>query len=246
VATLGMMGRASADQPHRAGLIVQFDDGRVETRCIGFDTDEISGAELLARSGLDTVIDASSGLGITVCKIDGLGCDYPAEQCFCQCMSGADCGYWNYFYRDPGETQWSYSALGAVLRKSKPGSVEGWVWGSGNTPPDEAWTFERICPTLTLPVADTPTLPPPMPTPTSVMSVSAVSDAAMATEPAGQDSTAEPEPTGVQTATPLPATPTRAAAPNPDSRPGLSDYWPFGLMIVALIAIAALVRLRRA
>ena len=110
-----------ADEPNQAGLLIDFGDGRVETRCIAFDEEEITGADLLLTySGLDMVIDASSGMGITVCQLEGEGCAYPSEHCFCQCMGGGACAYWNYFYREPGSSEWTYSALGAVLRR------EGW------------------------------------------------------------------------------------------------------------------------
>jgi len=228
VAATGLPGAILADEPKRAGLLVQFDDGRVETRCVEFETDEISGADLLTRSGLEAVVDVSTGLGITVCKIEELGCDYPAEHCFCQCMSGADCGYWNYFTRDPGETQWTYSALGAVLHKSQPGSVEAWVWGDGHTPPADDWTFERVCPAPTPAATDTPT---PIPATATVA-------------PARSTSPAPPA-----TAVPTVATVLPTAAPTSVADAGqgadLVGYWPFGLMVVILAGMAVWVRLWR-
>ena len=69
---------SAADEPNQAGLIVQFGDGRVETRCVSFEEDQITGADLLALSGLNAVVDPSSGMGVTVCQIEGQGCPYPA------------------------------------------------------------------------------------------------------------------------------------------------------------------------
>jgi hypothetical protein len=148
---------ATADEPNRAGLVVQFGDGRVETRCVSFEGEQIMGDDLLALSGLDFVVDPSSGMGVTVCQIGGEGCLYPAEPCFCQCMGGGDCTYWNYFFRDPGPADWTYSALGAGLHKTKPGSVEGWVWSDGHNPPAEEITFEVICAPPTPDPTDLPT-----------------------------------------------------------------------------------------
>jgi hypothetical protein len=102
LAALGLPGATFAGEPNQAGLVVQFGDGRVETRCVAFQDEEISGADLLlTHSGFDTVIDASSGMGITVCQIETEGCAYPAEPCFCRCMGGGECAYWNYFYQEP-------------------------------------------------------------------------------------------------------------------------------------------------
>ncbi|HID24016.1 MAG TPA: hypothetical protein EYP14_16665, partial [Planctomycetaceae bacterium] len=77
--------------PHRAGLIVVHGDGRVVTRCVPFDEETLTGADLLARSGLSVTFAAYGGLGQAVCAIDGEGC--PAEDCFCRCK-GASCAYW--------------------------------------------------------------------------------------------------------------------------------------------------------
>jgi hypothetical protein len=222
---------ASADPGDRAGLVVEFGDGRVMTRCVTLETEEATGADLLTLSGLEVLVDASSGMGITVCQVEGVGCAYPADPCFCQCMSGNACAYWNYFYRDPGETDWSYSALGALLRKVNPGSVEAWVWGDGQTPPADDLTFEAIC----TPPTTMPTEPPPQPT--------------------SQPAPATPAPTAskVIADTPAPevapstATPTAEpeSSANTDSLLGIFSYWPFRLIVFGLVAAVAYLRLRR-
>ncbi len=131
---------ARITEPNQAGLVVRLADGQVVTRCVAFEEDQVSGAELLARSGLDVTMDPSSSMGITVCRIEGTGCNFPGEPCFCQCMGGGTCIYWNYYYRDSGTTRWVYSGLGAAMRKVKPGSVDAWVWGEGDTPPAQELT----------------------------------------------------------------------------------------------------------
>ena len=155
-------GPVLADQPSQAGLVIRFDDGGLVTRCVEFQGGEITGSDLLVRSGLDIVIDATHGGGITVCKIEGTGCDYPVDACFCQCMGNGPCGYWNYFYRQLGQDEWVYSPLGALLHQVEPGSVEAWVWGDGHTPPDQALTFDVLCaaPSTPAPTAMLPTLTP--------------------------------------------------------------------------------------
>lgn len=218
-----------ADGPNQAGVVVQFGDGLVESRCVTFEGAEISGADLLTRSGLDLVLDTSSGMGITVCQIEGEGCAYPAEPCFCQCMKGDECAYWNYFSRDPGATTWTYSALGAILRKVKPGSVEGWVWGNGRTPPADQVTFESIC----VPPTSTPTNTPEPPTPTPATATLAPT---MTQMPA-------PSPTTPPTATSLPLSPAPSSASEPDKN--LSNYWLFGVMLLGLGAVGVIVWLRR-
>jgi hypothetical protein len=170
-----------------------------------------------------------------------VGCVYPTEPCFCQCMGGGECAYWNYFYRDPGDTEWIYSALGAVLREVRPGSVEAWVWGDGKTAPPADLDFDDICtfpsptPTLEAQRADgagTPELPTPSPV-------------AVAASPAGTQAPTR-VPTNAPTATVQPPSPTPSAAPIADVGQSLAGYWPFGLMILGLAVVGVFVWLRRA
>jgi hypothetical protein len=222
-------GRTYAEEPNQAGLVVQFGDDRIETRCVAFEGQEISGADLLTRSGLELSVDTSSGMGITVCQIEGEGCAFPAEPCFCQCTGGDECAYWNYFYRDAGATGWEYSALGAILRQVKPGSVEAWVWGDGHTPLDDQLTFETVCPAPTA----TPSRVPATATPSPVIATRTPTTTQMPVS----------APTALPTATSLPPSPTPVPVAGPE--PGLADYWPFGLMLLGLGAIAVAVWLRR-
>lgn len=236
---LSLPGTAFADEPSQAGLVVQFDDGRVETRCVAFAEKEITGADLLLTySGYDTIVDVSSGMGVTVCQIEAQGCSYPTEHCFCQCMGGGDCAYWNYFYREPGSSEWTYSALGAVLRKVQNGSLEAWVWGNGTTPPAFDGSFDSICaePTAVPTAEPSPSTAPPTALPTATPTV--VLTLPAATQPP------EPAPTSSPSVTPLPPAPTPTPAPVPSSAgtQSLLSYWPFGLMVLILILIGLWVR----
>ncbi|MDQ7028470.1 MAG: hypothetical protein Q9O62_01170 [Ardenticatenia bacterium] len=55
-------GPATAQEPNRAGVVVQHGDGTVRAACVLFPEPEISGAELLRRSGLDVVVAVEEGL----------------------------------------------------------------------------------------------------------------------------------------------------------------------------------------
>ena len=130
-----------AQGPHRAGLVVQFPDGQVETLCVEFAEAEITGAHLLDRSGLTGIQDYSSGLGAKVCKIEETGCDYPGENCWCQCQ-GSPCAYWNYWQWKDG--RWVYSPVGASDRRLRDGDIDSWVWGDGQNPPPPV-SLDEIC-----------------------------------------------------------------------------------------------------
>jgi hypothetical protein len=252
----GLPGAATADEPNQAALAILFPEGRTETRCIAFEEDTISGADLLDRSGLNVITDASSGMGITVCRVEGIGCAYPAENCFCQCMTGSGCAYWNYYYRDPGESDWTYSPLGALLREIGSGSVEAWVWGDGHTPPSADLTFESICAPSTPPptITSLPPSPSPAAKPVTPPATQPPPLAEAPTEASSEVLSAEPSPT------PSPSVPpTQAATKAPvatvsldtatsgevNTDPTLFSYWPFGLMLLGLAAIGGIVWLRR-
>lgn len=248
MAMAGKPGQVSAGEAalagpgNQAGLVIQHSDGRIETRCVAFAGDEISGADLLAQSELEVIVDVSSGMGITVCQIAGEGCAFPAKPCFCQCMGGGECAYWNYFYLDPGESEWTYSALGAAMRRVRPGSVEAWVWGDGQAPPATEVTFEEIC------VPEVPTMTPtvvPTALPTTEPTASPASSPPPPSVTAAPSKT--PSPTQAPTMPPTATAPQASPSPVPAVQRGqdLSSYWPFGLAVAGLALIGAVVWLRR-
>jgi hypothetical protein len=246
LASSGPPSPVAADEPNQAGLVIQFDADRIETLCIVFEGQEIAGNDFLALSGLELVIDATSGLGITVCQIEGQGCAFPAKHCFCQCMGGEGCLYWNYFHREPGDEEWTYSPLGVLLRQVQPGSVEAWVWGDGQTAPDGALTFEAICSPVGL-TQPPPTLPPVTGSPTPVARAAAA--ATLETEEPLPSAPPPATPTVITTipATPLP-TEQPGGSPTPASsrtRADVTGYLFFGLLVLGLILIGAVVWLRR-
>ncbi|KPL23240.1 MAG: hypothetical protein AMJ93_05195 [Anaerolineae bacterium SM23_84] len=128
---------ATSSPTHYAGLVVQFEDGRLLTDCLSFSEENITGLELLRRSGLDIAT-----WGTAVCRIERAGCDYPAERCFCECLA-PPCRFWSYWQWRDG--RWVYSEVGASQRQVRDGDIDGWVWGDGQSPPTA--DPEQICPT---------------------------------------------------------------------------------------------------
>ncbi len=203
-----------ADQPQRVGLVIMHDNDQVIKKCVEFSGEEISGYELLEKTGLDLNIDVS-GLGAAVCRIDHEGCNYPADQCFCQCL-GETCKFWSYWYLN-GNT-WKFSGFGASNRTAHAGDVEGWVWGEGSpsrggkTPPDV--TFAEICgvsptathtprPTDTPTPTDTPApTNSPVPTPTATPKPTKTVENIAA--PLEEIAEAKPTATPTLTSTPIP------------------------------------------
>ncbi|MFZ1769324.1 MAG: hypothetical protein WAU00_09015, partial [Caldilinea sp.] len=135
---------AQSDGPNRAALVVVHGDGRVVTRCVAFAEPQLNGLELVQRAGFDLNLEASS-MGATICRLDGEGCTYPQQSCFCQC-EGESCVYWSYWRWQNGA--WTYSNQGASNHAVTAGALEGWVWDAGaagqaKSPP--ATSFDAIC-----------------------------------------------------------------------------------------------------
>ncbi len=203
-----------AQEINRAGLVVRFGDGSVVTACVQFTAESVSGADIIRFSGMDVIVDPSSGFGEAVCKISaGInsdGCDYPLDDCFCQCQ-GVDCVYWAYYHLK--DNAWEYSGRGASNYQVRNGDVEGWAWGPGSPnggssdaePP--LIPFDQIC------VADTPT---PTITPTSSPTDTPTPGTPTATSTSTPSPTITPTPTVSPTATPSPTstdTPTVTSTP---------------------------------
>ncbi|MCZ7575368.1 MAG: hypothetical protein M5U01_43005 [Ardenticatenaceae bacterium] len=129
LAGFGLSAAVEAQTPaNRVGLVVRQGDGRVLTACVEFNEPTISGTEVLLRAGLPATIDVQRGG--TICSINGEGCQFPAQNCFCQCETlGAACTYWAYHHLE--DNHWVYSQIGASGYQVQPGTVEGWAWGKG-------------------------------------------------------------------------------------------------------------------
>lgn len=218
---LALGGTISEDQANRAGLVVTFPD-RTETLWIEFSEEEITGVELLERSGLDVTFSSYGGLGEAVCAIEDVGCLNPGD-CYCQCK-GDTCTYWVYFRLEGGE--WEGSPLGASSRKLRDGDVDGWVWGSG-TPPAEMLT-PVPCPTATATPAPTETPPPT--DPATAQPASPQASGPPITQTAAPTITPVLTATGVQTSSP------GADSVGVDGEDGTASGAPVGLIAFGVVA----------
>ena len=217
LATLWVMPpKMRAQTGNQAALIIRHGENDVQTACVDFDEPQISGYDLLQRSGLDLQIGVQ-GLGSLICSIDGTGC--PANDCLCQCKGGGDCIYWSYWHRSAGT--WQYSQGGASVYMVDPGVVEGWSWGPGAVnqavPPPEI-SFDAICQTAP---TNTPTSSP---TATNTQPAIVVSLPSTATRAPSRAATATQLP-NTATSTPA-ASPTAAAVVSPTATPHAAQQAP--------------------
>ncbi len=126
----------SSGQTNRAGLVIDYGEGTVETHCVEFSETYITGRELLERAGLSV-----ENYGGFICNIERVGC--PLTDCLCKCRTDP-CLYWSYWVKSsPGQGDWNYSNTGAWLRQVYDGYVDGWHWGEAAKPPH--CSHEELC-----------------------------------------------------------------------------------------------------
>lgn len=235
-ALLSQSGPVRAQETNRAGLVVVFGGDGVFTTCVEFSEEELTGYDLLERAGLRVVAE-NHILGKAICKIEDVGCDFPGETCFCECL-GTPCVYWSYWYWADGD--WVYSGKGVSNRSVQNGDVDAWVWGSDETSPPPL-SFESLCipPTLTpsatntsVPATNTPTPKPPTATATQTPTETPIptETATHTSTPSGPSAKRTPLPQATRTQTPTP-TPTRTATitrtPTPTPAPPTPSHTPW-------------------
>ena len=88
-----------------------------------------------------------NSFGTAVCSIEGVGCNFPEESCFCQCTGEGPCEYWGYNIWD-GDS-WIPHPAGGVGSSviSQTGAIEGLRWGLAGA--------DFTPPLLTMPITNT-------------------------------------------------------------------------------------------
>jgi hypothetical protein len=248
---------------NRAGLVVQYKDGRVDTRCVTFPESEISGYDLMRRANMQLIADA--GGGGTICKIGDTGCNFPAQQCFCDCQDlNQTCVYWIYYFQ--AGNAWKYASLGPFTQKVTNGSVNGWVYGLGSASSGAVMppmvSLDAICkstaapivpaivasaPTRIVTATSTPTIMASTVTPSSVATLATTTLATTATPvppvatPPTPSATPQPAIAAVSTSQPTPTatpisptlTPTPMTAPPEGTNNG--SYAVFAAIAIVLV-----------
>jgi hypothetical protein len=101
---------------HHAALVVEHGDGSVASRCVAFDTTNVTGEQLLTLSGIAWSGQTFGGFGDAVCALDG----EPARYVDCP---GKD-SYWAVFVASGGGS-WQLSNLGISSLVLRDGDAEG-------------------------------------------------------------------------------------------------------------------------
>ncbi|MFF7849564.1 hypothetical protein ACFZDF_18625 [Streptomyces sp. NPDC007910] len=98
-------------------------------------TTPTTGYELLNQGGWRTTGTGHDGPAF-ICRIGYSGHQggrqYPTPQQDDCVLTPPASAYWSYWHADPGQNTWTYSQLGAMLYKPKPGGVDLWIFGGTN------------------------------------------------------------------------------------------------------------------
>jgi hypothetical protein len=222
-----LLARPAHAAVHHAALVIQHSSGRVLSRCIAFAEEQLTGLELIQRSGIQVQTQSFGTIGSAVCQLDREPAQAPAD-CF---GSGA---YWQYSRRRG--TGWQPSDLGASRSVVRDGDMDGWRYaaGSGQAPP--ALAFSAVC-AAPAPVAVGHSASP---LPSRVQP----SRAAAATEPAAPAIASPPASTPAAQAlapstSPSPPLTLASKGPPPRSPPPDLRLFLFGIGLALLAGLAA-------
>jgi hypothetical protein len=220
---------ASGTGPH-AALVVDTGSA-VDAMCVALDGPSVSGLHLIELAASQQGLTYAFGFGgAAVCRLDGTG------------PSNGDCfadypHFWGY-WRGDGNGGWTWSSTGPGDTSVADGNVEGWVWGSGDTPATHdrppSTTAAEVCtpphPSQPHPSASAARLAPASSSPTPAPVVTP------APAPGGRSTSATPvRSTSTRTSTRAAGMAVRGAGPQPPARGGGS---PAGLFAAIGIGLA--------
>lgn len=225
LALVGWSHHAHAATLHHAALIVEHSSGRLLTRCVGFLEDQISGLQLIQRSGIEYQTQQFGGLGSAICQLD-----YEPQTIPSGCFGGG--AYWQYFHRVP--SGWVQSGSGAGSWSLHDGDMDGWRYASGAGQAPINIAFNSVCapaaPSTTAPATSRAPLPP-----STAPAKAAAPQSAMATVPS-------PSPAATVTASLEAIAPTiSTTARTTLAGTGSGTSPPTAIPIAALVLIAAAV-----
>ena len=121
---------------HHAALVIQHASGSVITRCVAFAEEQITGLQLVERSGVQYESQGFGSMGSAMCQLDREPSTVPPG-CF---GSGP---YWQYFHRQGAG--WQTSPLGASSSPLHDGDMDGWRYAVGKNQAPSMVAFASVC-----------------------------------------------------------------------------------------------------
>jgi hypothetical protein len=129
-------------QAAKAGIVVDLGNGNVITECVKFHAPTITAFDLLQLSGLEFTFQNFGSLGAAICSIDGAGCQFPAEACFCQCTGTGPCNFFGFYKLQNGQFVFSDVGVSSSVLRNK--DVIAFSFGENATAPAPV-SIQDIC-----------------------------------------------------------------------------------------------------
>jgi hypothetical protein len=205
---------------HHAALVIQHSSGSLITQCVAFAEEQITGLQLIERSGVPYQAQSFGSVGSAICQLDREPSTIPSG-CF---GSGP---YWQYFHRR--SDAWQTSALGAGSSALHDGDMDGWRYAAAANQVPSTVAFASVCAApapsaaataTTVATAPNQATPLPVETPSPATSLEALAPSA------------SPQPDAVLTSTGPPTQPPRATSMGP--------WLAFGSMALLLLTLGAI------
>jgi hypothetical protein len=162
--------------------VVVVDTGGGVHRTVVSFSGSITGLQALQLAGANPATYGYAGQGAAVCALDGVG--HEASQGACLGTLD-DPRYWAYFRSPAGSSGWSYSRSCACTTAVHDGDVEGWRYGTGQSPPYSSFCSVAGC-------APPPTAAPPTAPPATAAPAPSVQGTAVTAPPGGGSNSVGP------------------------------------------------------
>ena len=120
-------------QAARVGVVVDLGNGTVLTECVNFGGPTITAFDLLQRSDLAFTFQNFGSLGAAICSIEQTGCQFPAQECFCQCPGTGTCNFFAFYTLENGEFVFSDVGVSSTILRNR--DVIAFSFGDGSTAP---------------------------------------------------------------------------------------------------------------
>lgn len=134
---------AAPAQAAQAGIVIDLGGGNVTTQCVKFQGPMITAFDLLQLSGLDFTFQNFGTLGAAICSVEEVGCQFPAEACFCQCTGVGPCNFFGFYILEDGEFVFADVGISSQILRNK--DVIALSFGEQTTAPTGV-SVKDICP----------------------------------------------------------------------------------------------------
>jgi hypothetical protein len=122
------------------GIVIE--SSRAAEHCVQVEGEDVAALDALRATGVELALQDYGAGAVTICRIDGVGCDHPTQPCFCSCLDASGpCTFWGIYTLD-ANGGWTFAQTGIGEIRLRAGDVLGLRWSEqtedGSAPPTGA------------------------------------------------------------------------------------------------------------